>query len=218
MATPALTPDILVRAYAAGIFPMAESAEDPNIFWVDPERRGIIPLDQFHVPRRLRRTVRSGAFSIRCDTAFEQVIRGCASPAADRQRTWINEEIITLYHALFEQGLAHSVEAWQDGELVGGLYGVSLNAVFFGESMFSFRRDASKVALVHLVARLIQGGYTLLDTQFVTDHLQSFGAIEIPRADYRRRLNAALEQPALFQPLLEVDPVGVVLQASTQTS
>jgi leucyl/phenylalanyl-tRNA--protein transferase len=218
MATPALTPDILVRAYAAGIFPMAESAEDPNIFWVDPERRGIIPLDQFHVPRRLRRTVRSGTFSIRCDTAFEQVIRGCASPAADRQRTWINEEIITLYHALFEQGLAHSVEAWQDGELVGGLYGVSLNAVFFGESMFSFRRDASKVALVHLVARLIQGGYTLLDTQFVTDHLQGFGAIEIPRADYRQRLNAALEQPASFQPLLDVDPVGVVLQASTQTS
>jgi len=218
MATPALTPDILVRAYAAGIFPMAESAEDPNIFWVDPERRGIIPLDQFHVPRRLRRTVRSNAFTIRCDTAFEQVIRGCASPAADRQRTWINEEIIMLYHALFERGLAHSVEAWRDGELVGGLYGVSLNAVFFGESMFSFRRDASKVALVHLVARLIKGGYTLLDTQFVTDHLESFGAIEIPRADYRQRLNAALEQPASFQPLLAADPVDVVLQANTQTS
>jgi len=208
-AMPALTPDILLRAYAAGIFPMAEGAEDPEIFWVDPERRGIIPLDAFHVPHRLRRTLRSGVFEIRCDTAFEPVIRLCAEPTAERPRTWINEEIVQLYSALFRDGNAHSVETWQDGTLVGGLYGVSLNGAFFGESMFSRVRDASKAALVHLVARLIAGGYTLLDTQFVTDHLQRFGAIEIPRAEYRLRLTEALAAAAEFQP---------ALQESTHTS
>ncbi|HVJ55429.1 MAG TPA: leucyl/phenylalanyl-tRNA--protein transferase [Aliidongia sp.] len=212
-----LTPDLLLRAYAAGIFPMADSAEDPEIFWVDPEWRGIIPLDKFHIPGRLRRTLKQQSFEIRCDTAFEAVIRGCAAPAPDRPRTWINEEIVSLYSELFQRGLAHSVESWYEGELVGGLYGVSLNGAFFGESMFSRMTDASKVALVHLVARLVAGGYTLLDTQFVTTHLQRFGAIEIPRADYRRRLARAMTQPALFQPFLPAGPLDV-LQSSTQTS
>jgi leucyl/phenylalanyl-tRNA---protein transferase len=212
-----LTADLLLRAYAAGIFPMADSAEDPEIFWVDPEWRGIIPLQGFHVPQRLKRTVRSGLFDIRCNTAFEAVIRGCAAPAADRPRTWINDEIVRLYTGLFRRGFAHSVEAWYEGNLVGGLYGVSLNGAFFGESMFSRVTDASKVALVHLVAVLLRGGYTLLDTQFVTEHLQRFGAVEIPRAEYRKRLNAALQGQASFQPGFADDPLAV-LQSSTQTS
>jgi leucyl/phenylalanyl-tRNA--protein transferase len=213
----ALTADLLIKAYAAGIFPMADSADDPEIFWVDPEWRGILPLDDFHVPHRLRRTMRNHGFEIRCDTAFEAVIRGCAAAAPDRPRTWINEEIVALYTELFRRGLAHSVESWYEGELVGGLYGVSLNAAFFGESMFSRMTDASKVALVHLVAHLIEGGFTLLDTQFVTEHLKRFGAIEIPRADYRRRLAKAVMRPARFQPFLAADPLAV-LQSSTQTS
>ena len=212
-----LTADLLLRAYAAGIFPMADSAEDPEIFWVDPEWRGIIPLQGFHVPQRLKRTVRSGLFDIRCNTAFEAVIRGCAAPAADRPRTWINDEIVRLYTGLFRRGFAHSVEAWDEGDLVGGLYGVSLNGAFFGESMFSRVTDASKVALVHLVALLIRGGYTLLDTQFVTEHLQRFGAVEIPRTEYRKRLAAALQGQASFQPGFADDPLAV-LQSSTQTS
>ena len=212
-----LTADLLLRAYAAGIFPMADSAEDPEIFWVDPEWRGIIPLQGFHVPQRLKRTVRSGLFDIRCNTAFEAVIRGCAAPAADRPRTWINDEIVRLYTGLFRRGFAHSVEAWYEGDLVGGLYGVSLNGAFFGESMFSRVTDASKVALVHLVALLIRGGYTLLDTQFVTEHLQRFGAVEIPRTEYRKRLAAALQGHASFQPGFADDPLAV-LQSSTQTS
>ncbi|MEI9986778.1 MAG: leucyl/phenylalanyl-tRNA--protein transferase [Aliidongia sp.] len=213
----ALTADLLLRAYAAGIFPMADSAEDPEIFWVDPEWRGIIPLREFHVPQRLRRTVRAQLFEIRCNTEFEAVIRGCAAPAADRPRTWINDEIVRLYSGLFQRGCAHSVEAWYEGELVGGLYGVSLNGAFFGESMFSRMTDASKVALVHLVGVLIRGGYSLLDTQFVTEHLQRFGAVEIPRAEYRRRLATALASQATFQPGFAEDPLAV-LQSSTQTS
>jgi leucyl/phenylalanyl-tRNA---protein transferase len=212
-----LTPDLLLRAYAAGIFPMAESADDPEVFWVDPEWRGVIPLTDFHIPHRLKRVIRSAVFDIRCDTAFEAVIRGCAAPAADRPRTWINEEIVDLYIELFRRGAAHSVESWYEGELVGGLYGVSINGAFFGESMFSRVTDSSKVALVHLVARLIQGGYTLLDTQFVTEHLQRFGALEIPRAEYRRRLGIALSGSAEFQPGLPGDAIEVV-QSSTQRS
>jgi leucyl/phenylalanyl-tRNA--protein transferase len=208
-----LTPDLLLRAYAAGIFPMAESAGSRELFWVDPEQRGILPLDGFHVPHRLKRTIRRGGFEIRCDTAFAEVIRGCAS----RQETWINDQILTLYGALHRQGAAHSVETWADGELVGGLYGIALGGAFFGESMFSRVTDASKVALVHLVARLRLGGFILLDTQFVTDHLERFGAIEIPRADYRRRLTAALATPARFQPDLPGDVVAV-LQSTTQMS
>lgn len=212
-----LSPELLLRAYAAGLFPMAESAEDPDLFWIDPDPRGVLPLDQFHLPRRLRRTLRSSQFEIRVDTAFEAVIRGCAEPTEIRPKTWINDEILRLYGALYEQGFAHSVEAWREGELVGGLYGVALRGVFFGESMFSRTTDASKVALVHLVARLVRGGFRLLDTQFVTDHLRRFGAVEIPRADYHRQLERALGVEAHFVAGLGDDPVSV-LQSSTVTS
>jgi leucyl/phenylalanyl-tRNA--protein transferase len=212
-----LSPELLLRAYAAGLFPMAESAEDPDLFWIDPDPRGVLPLDQFHLPRRLRRTLRSSQFEIRVDTAFEAVIRGCAEPTEIRPKTWINDEILRLYGALYEQGFAHSVEAWREGELVGGLYGVALRGVFFGESMFSRTTDASKVALVHLVARLVRGGFRLLDTQFVTDHLRRFGAVEIPRADYHRQLERALGVEAHFAAGLGDDPVSV-LQSSTVTS
>jgi leucyl/phenylalanyl-tRNA--protein transferase len=193
-----LSPEILLRAYASGIFPMAETADDPELFWVDPRRRGIIPLDAFHVPRRLRRIVRQNAFTIRCDTAFEAVMHGCAESSDKRPNTWINDEILELYTGLFARGAAHSVECWHEGELVGGLYGVSLGAAFFGESMFSRVTDASKVALVHLVARLRYGRYRLLDTQFVTPHLAQFGAIEISRARYHRLLAEALRYRGVF--------------------
>ena len=221
-----LTPDLLVQAYAIGIFPMAESADDPDIFWVDPEQRGVLPLDSFHVSRKLRRTVRQNVFEVRCDTAFEAVVRSCAQPTELRPKTWINEEIVRLYDALFRRGAAHSVEVWYGGRLVGGLYGVALGGAFFGESMFSRATDASKVALVHLVARLRAGGFVLLDTQFVTEHLEQFGAVEIPRAEYRRRLAAALRVQGYFRselPLLPDDGGGgaaalAVLQSSTPTS
>jgi len=193
-----LTPDILLEAYAAGIFPMAESADDPELFWVDPNRRGIVPLEAFHVPRRLQRVLRRGSFAVRVDTAFASVIRGCAEASETRPGTWINDEIVRLYSALFARGAAHSVECWHEGELVGGLYGVSLGAAFFGESMFSRVSDASKVALVELVVRLRLGGYRLLDTQFVTPHLAQFGAIEISRARYHRLLAEALRYRAAF--------------------
>jgi leucyl/phenylalanyl-tRNA---protein transferase len=205
-----LTPELLLRAYAIGIFPMSEGAEDPDLFWVDPERRGILPLEAFHVPRRLKKTVRRGAFEIRSDTDFEAVMRGCAEEHPGRPSTWINASILRLYRALHERGHAHCVEARQDGVLVGGLYGVSLRAAFFGESMFSRVPDASKVALVHLVARLVAGGFKLLDTQFVTAHLAQFGAIEIPRAAYRRRLAAALRADASYPTVLAEDPLDII--------
>jgi leucyl/phenylalanyl-tRNA---protein transferase len=213
-----LTPELLLQAYAVGIFPMAEAAEERELFWVDPDQRGVLPLESFHLPRRLRRTLRQAPFEIRCDSAFEAVIRGCAEATSDRPKTWINEEIARLYVALHRRGTAHSVEAWRGGELVGGLYGVSLGAAFFGESMFSRFADASKIALCHLVARLKAGGYTLLDTQFVTEHLEQFGAIEIPRAEYRRRLAAALKERAYFGLELPLADVLSVLQSSTPTS
>jgi len=213
----ALTPELLLRAYAAGLFPMAESAEDPELFWVDPDPRGVLPLDGFHLPRRLKRTLRSGAYEVRVDTAFEAVMRGCAEPTAIRPKTWINDEILRLYGALFDRGLAHSIEAWTEGELMGGLYGVALGGAFFGESMFSRGRDASKVALVHLVARLIAGGFRLLDTQFVTEHLERFGATAISRAEYHRRLELALAVRPEFPVYLGEDPVAV-LQSSRVTS
>jgi leucyl/phenylalanyl-tRNA---protein transferase len=213
-----LTPELLLQAYAVGIFPMAESAEERELFWVDPDQRGILPLGGFHLPRRLRRSLSREIFEIRCNTAFEAVIRGCAEATSDRPKTWINEEIVRVYAALHRRGAAHSVEAWRDGELVGGLYGVSLGAAFFGESMFSRVADASKVALCHLVARLKAGGYTLLDTQFVTEHLEQFGAVEIPRAEYRRRLAAALKERAYFRPELPLAEVLSLLQSSTPTS
>src|SRR5438552_2056396 len=177
---------------------MAESAGDKELFWVDPTRRGILPLDGFHVPRRLQRVLRRGRFEVRVDTEFAAVIRSCAEASETRPATWINDEIVRLYTALFERGAAHSVECWQEGELVGGLYGVSLGAAFFGESMFSRVTDASKVALVHLVARLRLGGYRLLDTQFLTPHLAQFGALEISRARYHRLLTEALNYRAGF--------------------
>ena len=213
-----LTPELLLQAYAVGIFPMAESAEQEELFWVDPDQRGILPLDGFHMPRRLRKTLRQEVLEVRCDTAFEAVIRGCAEPSADRPKTWINDEIVRLYLALHRRGAAHSVEAWRGGALVGGLYGVSLGAAFFGESMFSRVADASKVALCLLIARLRAGGYRLLDTQFVTEHLAQFGAVEIPRAEYRRRLSGALKERAYFRPELPLAEVLSLLQSSTPTS
>ncbi|WP_112664051.1 leucyl/phenylalanyl-tRNA--protein transferase [Microvirga flavescens] len=191
-----ITPEILLKAYAAGIFPMAEDADDPSLFWVEPRERGIIPLDTFHVGKRLARTVRSDTFQVRVDHDFDGVIDGCAAPGRDREKTWISKRIRDLYGALFEAGHCHTVEVYQEGKLVGGLYGVSLKSAFFGESMFHTERDASKVALVHLVARLRRGGFTLLDTQFVTPHLAQFGAIEISRRQYKLKLQAALDKDA----------------------
>ena len=189
-------PRELLDCYARGVFPMADARDDDRVFLIDPEKRGVIPLDAFHVPRRLARTIRSDPFEIRMDTAFAQVVAACAAPKPGRTETWINGVIEELYARLFEMGHAHSVECWLDEELVGGLYGVSLGAAFFGESMFSRRTDASKVALAHLVARLIADGFRLLDTQFITDHLTTFGAVEIPRAEYHRRLARALQAQA----------------------
>ncbi len=213
-----LKPEILLRAYAVGLFPMAERHDDPTLYWIDPEKRGILPLDRFHIPRRLRRTLRHNPFEIRCDTAFEAVIRACAEPASDRSETWINEEIVRLYVDLYEMGRAHSVEAWLDGQLVGGLYGVSLGGAFFGESMFSRVADASKVALVHLVARLRKGGYRLLDTQFVTTHLGQFGTVEIHRTGYRQLLAGALDVNATFYCELDGSELDAFIQSTTQTS
>ncbi len=213
-----ITPHVLLKAYACGIFPMAESAEDSGLNWIEPERRGIIPLDGFHCPRRLARTIRRGVFEIRVDTDFEGVIGGCAAPAAGRRKTWINRRIRRLYGQLFRLGHCHTVEAWRDGRLVGGLYGVRLGRAFFGESMFARERDASKVALIHLVARLRRGGFTLLDTQFVTGHLAQFGAIEISRRDYLRRLEAALQGEAEFYCFAGGGTLDEVLQSISQTS
>ena len=193
-----LTPEVLLKAYACGIFPMAESADDPALYWIEPERRGVLPLDQFHVPSRLARTVRSDRFTVVCDRDFDAVIDGCAEPRPGRARTWINARIRNLYHALYEIGHCHTVEAYLGDELVGGLYGVSLGAAFFGESMFHRARDASKVALVHLVARLRAGGFQLLDTQFITEHLKTFGASAVSRRHYHKLLEAAVVAPADF--------------------
>jgi len=195
-----ITPEVLLKAYACGIFPMAESADDPGLYWIEPERRGVLPLEGFHVPRRLARVVRQDRFEIRVDSDFEGVLDGCAAPAPGRQRTWINGRIRQLYTNLHSMGRAHSVEAWLDGSLAGGLYGVRLAGAFFGESMFSRVRDASKVALVHLAARLKRGGFSLLDTQFITDHLAQFGATEISRREYQARLDAALRIGGDFAP------------------
>jgi leucyl/phenylalanyl-tRNA--protein transferase len=187
-----ITPQVLLKAYACGIFPMAESAEDNALYWIEPERRGILPLDRVHVPKRLVRTIRKGGFEVRIDRSFEEVIDGCAAPRSGRRSTWINGRIRSLYRELFALRHCHTVEVWQDGELVGGLYGVHLGRAFFGESMFSRARDASKIALVYLIARLKYGGFTLLDTQFVTGHLARFGAIEVSREEFQRFLEAAL--------------------------
>ena len=193
-----LTPEIILRAYAAGIFPMAESRDDHELFWVDPEMRGIFPLDGLYISRSLKKRIRQQRFDIKYDTDFTGVIQGCAESTIDRYDTWINIQIIHLYSRLFQMGHAHTVECWLDDELVGGLYGITLKGVFFGESMFSRQTDASKIALVHLVARLREDGFVLLDTQFVTDHLKSLGAIEIPRDNYHELLDDALTVDADF--------------------
>lgn len=213
-----ITPETLLKAYAAGLFPMAESADDSALYWIDPEKRGVIPLDRFHIPRRLRRTVRSKRFEVRTDTAFDGVIEGCAASDPGRPTTWINDRIRDLYGELFQLGVCHTVETWHQGRLVGGLYGVELGGAFFGESMFSAETDASKTALVHLVARLKSGGYALLDTQFVTAHLTQFGAIEIDRTRYRALLESALEQGGDFYCFGADDDPDAVLQFVSQTS
>ena len=196
-----ITPQVLLKAYACGIFPMAESADDPALYWIEPQQRGILLLDRVHTPKRLARTIRQGAYEVRIDSDFEGVIDGCAASRAGRRTTWINRKIRGLYRDLFEAGYCHTVETWADGRLVGGLYGVALNGAYFGESMFSTARDASKVALVYLCARLIHGGFSLLDTQFVTEHLKQFGTVEIDRAEFHARLEKALAHDADFHAL-----------------
>ena len=203
-----ITPEVLLKAYACGIFPMAESAENPALYWIEPEARGVIPLDGFHVPSRLARTVRAERFTVVCDRDFEAVIDACAEPRRGRSRTWINARIRRLYGALFARGHCHTVEVYDGDALVGGLYGVSLGAAFFGESMFHRARDASKVALVHLVARLKAGGFRLLDTQFVTDHLKTFGAAEVSRRQYHKLLEAAVAADADFTALPAAQPLS----------
>jgi leucyl/phenylalanyl-tRNA--protein transferase len=212
-----ITPEILLKAYAAGIFPMAESADDPTLFWVEPKERGVIPLEGFRVAKRLARTVRSDVYTVRVDQDFDAVIEACAAPAEGRDRTWINARIRDLYGQLFDMGYSHTVEVLREGRLVGGLYGVSIGAAFFGESMFHTERDASKVALVHLVARLRRAGYRLLDTQFVTDHLAQFGAYEVPRRAYRKLLRDAIDlHPAgdAFAPGSQLDGAAALAALS----
>jgi leucyl/phenylalanyl-tRNA--protein transferase len=212
-----ITPELLLQAYRIGVFPMGERRDDPKLYWLDPRLRAVLPLDGFHLPRRLARTVRSGHFEVTADQAFVEVVRACALPRPGHPESWINEPIVGLYSELHRRGHAHSVESWRDGQLVGGLYGVSVGAAFFGESMFSRERDASKVALVHLIARLITGSFRLLDCQFMTEHLRNFGAVEIPRDDFRKRLADAVGREAAFQRDLVGDPCSLV-QASTRTS
>lgn len=202
----------LLNAYANGVFPMAASANSPELYLQDPDWRGVIPLDAVNVPRRLARTIRQQPYEIRFDTDFDAVIDGCAAERPGRESTWINREIRQLYRALFDRGFCHTVEAWHDDELVGGLYGVSLKAAFFGESMFSSARDASKIALIYLCARLIAGGYRLLDTQFTTSHLSQFGTVEIPRRDFHRMLDRALRTQGDFERLPSDTPPDRIVE------
>lgn len=213
-----LSADELLACYQSGVFPMGEARDDPELYLVDPQRRGVIPLDGFHLSRRLARTVRSEAFQVTVDTAFDLAVEACARAAPGREETWINGPIQALYGELHRRGFAHSVECRRGGELVGGLYGVAVGGAFFGESMWSCATDASKVALAHLVARLRAGGFVLLDTQFMTEHLRQFGTEEIARGDYRRRLKRALATPADFY-ALPADTTGeAALQAITHRS
>ena len=209
-----LTPDLLLHAYAAGVFPMAESRDDPEVFWVDPRDRGVLPLDGFHMSRSLRRRIRSGAFDVTVDQDFQAVVDGCA----DRTETWINATIRALYTDLFRLRRAHSIEVWADGALAGGIYGVALGGAFFGESMFSRRADASKVALAYLVDRLVQGGFVLFDTQFITDHLASLGGVEVPRDTYHSLLGEALSLHADFSAPGPLPSPQAMVQRMTQTS
>lgn len=213
-----ITPSILLDAYAAGHFPMGENAEDDTLYWIEPERRGIIPLNGFHLSKSLRKVLRQELFEVRINSDFDGVISGCASPDAGRISTWINRPIRKLYRTLFDDGYCHTVETWRDGHLVGGLYGVHIGSAFFGESMFSYETDASKIALAHLVARMNHCGFTLLDTQFITPHLRRLGAIEISRNEYRRRLTVAIKKKADFRKSPLVLPIQDVLQLVSQTS
>jgi leucyl/phenylalanyl-tRNA--protein transferase len=215
-----ITPDLVLKAYAYGVFPMAKSRGDTDVFWVQPKLRGVLPLDSFHVPRSLRKRMRQGVFTVTIDQAFEDVMEGCAESTEMRADTWINDRIIHLFNELFQAGVAHSIEVWQEGKLVGGLYGLAMGSAFFGESMFSRATDASKVALTHLAGILIKGGFTLLDTQFITDHLKRFGAIEISQQEYLTQLSAALTRQGKFEgPLSQRDLEAVLLShRNTQTS
>lgn len=217
-----ITPQVLLNAYSCGIFPMAESADDPALYWIEPEARGVLPLDSVHVPKRLARTIRAGQFEVRIDSDFDAVIDGCAASRPGRRSTWINVRIRQLYGTLFRQGHCHTVETWSNGRIVGGLYGVALGGAFFGESMFSTETDASKVALVYLVARLVHGGFSLLDTQFVTDHLRQFGTVELDKAAFHAALEAAIGQKTDY---LALDPkapadevLAIVRRAATATA
>lgn len=214
----AFTPESLIACYEQGVFPMADARDDDRVFLIDPDERGVQPLDAFHIPRRLARTVRAEPFEVRVDTAFDAVVEACAAPGPGRTETWINRPIQDLYRELFVRGSAHTVECWEGEDLVGGLYGVSVGAAFFGESMFSRRRDASKVALVHLVARLKTGGYHLLDMQFMTNHLAQFGAEAVSKAEYQRRLASALERQGDFYRMPAYAGGQAVLQAISHTS
>jgi leucyl/phenylalanyl-tRNA---protein transferase len=211
---PAITPDLLLRAYSVGIFPMSEGRDDPGVFWVDPQMRGIIPLNGFHISRSLAKDIRSQRYDIRINADFAGTVQGCS----EREETWINNQISDLYDQLHAAGFAHSVEVWEGDSLVGGVYGVALGAAFFGESMFSRRRNASKIALAYLVKRLRYGGFQLFDTQFVTDHLLSLGAVEIQRSDYRKKLERALHWEADFLAQPTPVPVHEILHRKTQTS
>lgn len=209
-----LTPDLLLNAYASGVFPMAENRDDPDVFWVDPQFRGVIPLDDFRISRSLAKTLWRAPFQITLNTAFEQVVTGCA----DRPETWINDTIFDLYRALHARGDAHAIEIWDGPDLVGGVYGITIGGAFFGESMFSRRRDASKVALAYLVDHLSRCGFVLFDTQFITDHLASLGAIEIPRKAYQAALSQALQVDANFLNITVITDAYALLQRNAQTS
>ena len=213
-----ITPELLLKAYACGVFPMAEDAEDPHLHWIEPHFRGILPLENFRLSRSLRKRIRQGGFTVRVDSDFDAVIDACAAPAHGRPKTWINEQIRSLYGALFASGHCHTVEVWRDADLIGGLYGVQIGAAFFGESMFHRETDASKIALAFLVARLNAGGFQLLDTQFVTEHLRSMGAIEVPRLAYREMLGNAVAAQADFYQLPMLSSCDDVLQLVNQMS
>ncbi|MBX7146097.1 MAG: leucyl/phenylalanyl-tRNA--protein transferase [Alphaproteobacteria bacterium] len=201
--TYSLTPELALRAYAAGIFPMAPSHDSNDIDWIEPEQRGIIPLDHFHIPKKLHKILRRKIFDVQCNKNFAEVLMNCAKLTKDRHDTWINQPIYNLNLELHRLGFAHSIECWHNNELVGGLYGIALGSAFFGESMFSKVKESSKVALCYLVSHLKVGGFTLLDTQFLTPHLQRFGAIEISKADYKKKLQIALQKTATFYPIID---------------
>ena len=213
-----ITPQVLLKAYSVGVFPMAESADDPSLYWIEPDERGVLPLHAFHISRSLKKSVRHSGFEIRIDTAFEQVMKNCAEKTDDRKDTWINSRILRLYSQLHKMGCCHSVESWRNGKLLGGLYGVRLGAAFFGESMFARATDASKVALVHLVARLNFGGFKLLDAQFVNDHLKQFGCYKIPKKEYRPILDVATETDADFFAFKNDKNIEQVLKLSSPHS